>query len=95
MLEPRTVILYNKANEFGLKQDAELLQKVLGGDLRDPLEPVSAYDIAIHLEVPYYGWMAFAGINVFMINPEWWEDAWNPYLSRADLLIFKCDADRQ
>ena len=95
MLEPRTVILYNKANEFGLKQDAELLQKVLGGDLRDPLEPVSGYDIAIHLEVPYYGWMAFAGINVFMINPEWWEDAWNPYLSRADLLIFKCDADRQ
>ena len=94
MTAPRTVILYNKANEFGLKQDAELLQKVLYGELRDPLEPASVCDIAIHLEVPYYGWMAFAAINVFMINPEWWEDAWNPYLTRADILVFKCEADK-
>jgi hypothetical protein len=94
MTAPRTVILYNKANEFGLKQDAELLQKVLYGELRDPLEPASVCDLAIHLEVPYYGWMAFAAINVFMINPEWWEDAWNPYLARADILVFKCEADK-
>jgi len=46
------------------------------------------------LEVPYYGWMSFASTNIFMINPEWWEDAWNPYLSRADLLIFKCETDK-
>jgi hypothetical protein len=38
--------------------------------------------------------MSFAAINVFMINPEWWEDAWNPYLTRADVLIFKCEADK-
>lgn len=95
MTAPRTVILYNKANEFGLKQDAELLQKVLSCELRDPLEPASGCDIAIHLEVPYYGWMSFAAINVFMINPEWWEDAWNPYLTRADLLVFKCEADKE
>lgn len=94
MAGPRTVILYNKANEFGLKQDAELLQKTLFCELRDPLEPASGCDIAIHLEVPYYGWMSFAAINVFMINPEWWEDAWNPYLTRADVLIFKCEADK-
>jgi hypothetical protein len=94
MTAPRTVILYNKANEFGLKQDAELLQKTLTCELRDPLEPASPCDIAIHLEVPYYGWMSFASINVFMINPEWWEDVWNPYLTRADLLVFKCEADK-
>jgi hypothetical protein len=39
--------------------------------------------------------MSFAAINVFMINPEWWEDAWNPYLTRADLLVFKCEADKE
>ena len=94
MTAPRTVILYNKANEFGLKQDAELLQKTLGCEVKDPLEPASPCDIAIHLEVPYYGWMSFAAINVFMVNPEWWEDAWNPYLTKADILVFKCEADK-
>ena len=94
MTAPRTVILYNKANEFGLKQDAELLQKVLKCELRDPLEPASPCDVAIHLEVPYYGWMSFAAVNVFMINPEWWEEEWNPYLTRADILVYKCEADK-
>jgi hypothetical protein len=90
----KTVVLFNKANEFGLLQDALLLQKTIDCILKDPLEPPAQCDVAIHLEVPYYGWMAFAGTNVFVINPEWWEESWNPYLRHADLLIFKCNSDK-
>jgi hypothetical protein len=37
--------------------------------------------------------MAFARVNAIVVNPEWWEEAWNPYLKRADYLFFKCQAD--
>lgn len=96
----QSVFLYNKANEYGLQQDVEILSQlwtpVFGVKPRptDPLEPPLACDIAVHFEVPYYGWMPWARFNVFVINPEWWEDAWNPYLKHADLCIFKCEADR-
>jgi hypothetical protein len=89
----KTIVLYNKANEFGLRQDALLIQASIPCELKDPLEPASPCDFAIHLEVPYYGWMAFASVNAFVINPEWWEEAWNPYLKRADYLVFKCQTD--
>jgi hypothetical protein len=89
----KTVVLYNKANEFGLRQDALLIQSSIPCELRDPLEPAAPCDFAIHLEVPYYGWMAFARVNAIVVNPEWWEEAWNPYLKRADYLFFKCQAD--
>lgn len=91
-------IIYNKSNTFGLKQDAELLKKALAPmpvKEVDPLEPSSYCGIAIHLEVPVYSVMALATVNIFVINPEWWEDSWNAYLSKADLLIFKCQADRE
>ena len=92
----KTVVLYNKANEFGLRQDALLIQASISCELKDPLEPAVPCDFVIHLEVPYYGWMAFARVNAFVVNPEWWEEAWNPYLKRADYLLFKCltDMDR-
>jgi hypothetical protein len=67
----KTVVLYNKANEFGLRQDALLIQASIPCELRDPLEPTFPCDLAIHLEVPYYGWMAFARVNAFVVNPEW------------------------
>jgi len=89
----KTVVLYNKANEFGLRQDALLIQSSIPCELKDPLEPAAPCDFAIHLEVPYYGWMAFARVNAVVVNPEWWEEAWNPYLKRADYLLFKCQAD--
>jgi len=89
----KTVVLYNKANEFGLRQDALLIQSSIPCELKDPLEPATPCDFAIHLEVPYYGWMAFARINAVVVNPEWWEEAWNPYLKRVDYLLFKCQAD--
>lgn len=91
-------IIYNKSNTFGLKQDAELLKKALAPmpvKEVDPLEPSSFCGIAIHLEVPVYSLMALANVNIFVINPEWWENSWNAYLSKADLLIFKCQADRE
>ena len=91
-------IIYNKSNTFGLRQDAELLKKALAPmpvKEVDPLEPASFCGIAIHLEVPIYSAMALATVNIFVVNPEWWEDSWNPYLSKADLLIFKCKADME
>jgi hypothetical protein len=90
-------LIYNKSNTFGLQQDATLLRKVLGTTYQiresDPLEPAAPCGIAIHLEVPSYSAMALASVNILVINPEWWEEGWNPYLSKADLLVFKCDAD--
>ena len=96
----RVTILYNKFNTFGLKQDSVLLQRILesqGFQVRvaDPLEPQGPCEIAIHLEVPVYAAACLAAYNVFVINPEWWEEEWTTYLPRADLLIFKCDADRE
>ena len=96
----QTVFLYNKANTYGLAQDVRLLEdaiKSVTGKVRmaDPLEPPVLCDLAVHFEVPYYGWMPWARRNVFVVNPEWWEPAWNSYLSKADALIFKCEADRQ
>lgn len=93
----KIVILYpKKANVHGLQQDAMLLEDCLGLPVRhaDPLEPPMACDIAFHLEVPIYGWMPWATTNIFVINCEWWEEAWNPYLKRVNILIFKSESDR-
>ena len=94
MKDMKTVVLFNKADKFGLLQDALLLQKTFDCELKDPLEPTTACDLAIHLEVPYYGWMAMAKKNVFVINREW-EESWNPYLKHADILVFKCNSDKE
>jgi hypothetical protein len=93
------VFLYNKSNTYGLVQDVSLLQTTLKqvlGNIRvaDPLEPPTPCDFAIHFEVPYYGWMPWAKRNIMIMNPEWWEAAWNPYLEKMDALIFKCASDR-
>jgi hypothetical protein len=94
-----TVFLYNKANTYGLQADVQFVQKGLSSDFvvkhSDPLEPPQPCDLAVHFEVPYYGWMPWATRNVFVVNPEWWEEGWAPYLARADALLFKCEADRQ
>ena len=92
------VFLYpKKAAVHGLQQDALLLETCLNikGRHADPLEPPSACDIAFHFEIPVYGWMPWAAKNVCVINPEWWNSEWDSYLSRMDLLIFKCTEDAQ
>jgi hypothetical protein len=91
-------VLYNKSNTFGLAQDVDVLQRVLkevdGGGFRfrtcDPLEPPVPVSVAIHLEVPYYGWMPWASTNYLLLNPEWYErDAWEPYLKHFDGILFR------
>jgi len=91
--------IYNKANVYGLRADVNFLEKVglKGYTIKhaDPLEPPQPCGLAVHFEVPYYGWMPLAERNVFVVNPEWWSAEWNPYLARADALLFKCEADRK
>jgi len=90
------VLLYpKKAEVHGLQQDALLLETCLKVKARhaDPLEPPVPCDVAFHLEIPIYGWMPWAAKNICVINPEWWNADWNPYLERMDLLIFKCEED--
>ncbi len=100
-MAPQITLVYNKSNTYGLSQDAKVLDSFLGRGLAtkirhaDPLEPPILSDLTIHLEVPSYVWMPWSRLNAIVINPEWWEDAWNPYLRRFDALFFKCNADRQ
>ena len=92
------VVIYpKKAEVHGLQQDALLIETSLGIKVRhaDPLEPPVRCDVAIHLEIPIYGWMPWAEKNICMINPEWWNADWNPYLEHMDLLLFKCQEDAQ
>lgn len=90
-------LIYNKSNNFGLRRDVDVIRtglKLVSKDIKikeaDPLEPPSPCDVAIHLEVPIYGWMPWATTNVLMINPEWFEcDAWRPYLTHFDGVIVR------
>lgn len=94
-------LIYNKSNTWGIQQDVELLvqtlQSAAGKKIRhaDPLEPPVKCDLAIHLEVPAYVWMPYAAANIVVVNPEWWETAWNGYLPRIDMLLFKSESARQ
>ena len=92
---PEITLIYNKSNPFGITRDVELLTQALGADISraDLLEPPSVTAVAIHLEIPAYVWMPWASVNILMVNPEWWEDAWEAYLPKLDCLLFKCAAD--
>lgn len=93
----KIVFLYpKKAKLHGLQQDAALVEDCLNMPVRhvDPLEPPIACDVAFHFEVPIYGWMPWATTNIFIVNPEWWEKEWNPYLKRVNVLVFKGQADK-
>jgi hypothetical protein len=84
------IILANKSNQYGLSKDVAGLRRVLNMynvKHYDPLEPPVAADILIHLEVPIYGWAPWGRINILMVNPEHWLDAWDPYLDKFDLVI--------
>jgi hypothetical protein len=83
----RVVLLFNQSNTFGLSQDATLLEtalKHIGSEefefvRQDPLQPPSAADIVIHLEVPHPVWIQWAPIQIWMVNPEWCVPAWDSY----------------
>ena len=91
-------ILYNKSNPFGIGQDVEVLEWMLRsvdkGNVRirraDPLEPPVPLSVAIHLEIPYAGWMPWASTNYLLLNPEWYEmEAWESYLAHFDGILFR------
>lgn len=94
------VLLYNKSNPFGLRKDAELLQKVLTANSRftvlqcDPLEMPVQTDVCIHLEQPIYSWVPWSRVNCLVVNPEWFEPAYVPYLEHFDSVIFKNEVAR-
>ena len=84
------VLLYNKSNPFGIARDVEGLEEALGPVRKaDPLEPPVPCDIAIHLEVPVYAWMPWASTNILVVNPEWFEAAWIPYMPRFQYVVYK------
>lgn len=96
----QVVLLFNKSNPFGLRKDAELLQKVLSSNSRftvfqcDPLEVPMQCDVCIHLEQPAYVWVPWSRVNILVVNPEWFEDAYVPYLKHFDSVVFKNESAR-
>ena len=90
-------IIYNKSNHFGLERDAELLRSSLAlkGTVRfvDPLEIPSPADLNIHLEVPVYSFVPWGTHNIYIMNPEWYVKAWDPYLKHFDAVITKEELD--
>ena len=91
------VFVYNKSNPYGISEDVKVLEQVLKkkgyGKIRhsDPLEPPVLCDMAIYFEIPVYSYYPWARLNVMLVNPEWWEEGWNSYLGKTDVLLFKCD----
>jgi hypothetical protein len=97
----QVALVYNKANPFGIKQDADILESMLREYNKsvglqfakvkhaDLLEPPFPCDVCIHLEIPATTWMPFAHKNVMMVNSEWWVPAWDCLLPKFDLVLGK------
>ncbi len=97
------VLVYNRANPFGIANDASLLDKTVKQIVQslklpivvqkirhaDLLEPPVACDICIHLEIPSTAWMPWALTNILMVNSEWYVPAWNSLLLRFDKVWVK------
>jgi len=54
--------------------------------LSDPLEPPKSADINIHLSVPVYGYMPWAGYNIFIKGPGYTKE-WDPYMEKFDMIL--------
>jgi len=85
----RVVFLWNQSNTFGLSQDAALIEHAMkqeGFEFEfaklDPLQPPSNADIVVHLEIPHPVWLAWAPVQIWMVNPEWCSPKWLPYAER-------------
>ena len=95
-----TTILYDKANSFGLKEDAAVIERLLKSitvsghtllkpkhvDIREPCVPC---DIQFHLEIPVYAAVPWAHSNVILVNPEHWSVAYDAYVHAFDMLLFR------
>lgn len=97
----QVVLVYNKANPFGIKRDAEILESMITKYNRsvgityakvkhaDLLEPPMPCDLCIHLEIPCAVWMPFSHTNILMVNSEWWVPAWDSLLPKFDQVLYK------
>jgi len=89
--------LFNKSNPYGISKDIEgmaaALTQHLGANCKqryaDPLEVPYKSDIIVHVEIPVYGWMPWAPKNILVVNPEWFQEAWLPYMGRFTAVIYK------
>lgn len=94
-------VLYNKSNTFGLSDDVQVLERLfkrLSDELDQPIlkphyldfrEPLYDVDIQIHLEIPIYGAIPWARINMILVNSEWWVEAYDSYLHSFDSILFR------
>jgi len=87
--------LFNKSNPYGISKDIEGMVAAVSSSLRlepryaDPLEIPYKSEILIHVEIPIYTWMPWSPKNVLVVNPEWFQEAWVPYMSRFAAVIYK------
>lgn len=91
----QAVLLFDKTNEPKMKEKVLWSLSRVPFKLADPLEPPFPNDLIVHIDVPIYGWMPWAPVNILAYNPETYMDAWTPYLSRFDAVVFEHDSDRQ
>jgi hypothetical protein len=54
--------------------------------LLDPLEPPKQGDVNIHLSVPVYGHMPWAGFNIFIKGSTYTKE-WDPYMAKFDMIL--------
>ena len=94
-------IIYNKTNTYGLKDDVEVIERILrklqdsiGHPISKPRlvdmrEPLIHSDINIHLEIPIFAAIPWAHTNIMLVNPEQWSYAYDSYVHAFDALIFR------
>ena len=97
---PQLTFLFNKSNPYGISKDIEgmtaSLQKYLNeyasttaSAYADPLEVPFKTNILVHVEIPIYAWMPWAAKNILVVNPEWFQEAWVPYMHQFAAVIYK------
>lgn len=86
--------IYTKLNGVGLQADALLLKDILKDhtvniiDWERPANRTPA-NIGIHLEHIRKEFLHLAPYNIAIPNPEWFEDAFKPYLKNVNLVLCK------
>ncbi len=94
----RTVnFIFPKTNNYGLQKDCRLLESYFSKcqfrcQRLDPHEPPKAADINVHLEIPVYANIAWAPVNILLVNPEYFSAAFEAYADAFDALIVRDSA---
>ena len=100
-----TCFLYNKQNNYGIRDDIAVMEsafKAINKSLPgwtigppkhlDVKQPPVQCDIQIHLEHPIYANIPWGRVNILMVNPDHYvPDAYDAYLHRFDIIICKDD----